>query len=268
MGGLKISQSLIELYNHPPVNSISAFGGFAEQLNIPELNQEYEKLIRVAPQRHEHGKKYFVEGHDLFLGHWKSNRKEEHVAGALFNACQKGATFALPNQQNLKIIDYQLPLKSKRGDEGIGKVDLFGVLDGAVPTVIELKVAGKKGRTPDTPLRAFLEGLAYCAIVEANIKGIAEEAQEKFDLQLKASRPELMVLAPDDYWHYYSKNKAAGNWSASMKTLIERISRQMNLSIHFLSIKNVQLEWGGHGKPARLKGRCKFNIVETLSIEV
>ena len=260
-------RSLIELYSHPPVNRVSEFGDFAEQLDVPELIEEYEKLVRVAPHRHERGEKYFVAGHDLFLGHWQSTRKEEHVAGALFNACQYGETFPLPNAQELKIIDYQFPLKARQGDKGIGKVDLFGVLDKTVPTVIELKVSAKKGSKPDTPLRAFLEGLAYCAIVEANMKDIAEEAQAKFDLQLHTARPDLMVLAPDDYWFYYSKNKSAGHWSVKLKTLVERIFREMNLSVHFLSIKNVQLEWGGHGKPARLKGRCKFNTVEALNFE-
>lgn len=255
---------MIELYNHPSVNSLAKFGDFAEQVDVPDLIRKYKKLVGAAPRRHQRGKKYFVEGHDLFLGHWQSNRKEEHVAGALFNVCQNGATFALPNEQNLKIIDYQFPLKSRQGDKGIGKVDLFGVLDKTVPTVIELKVSAKKGSNPDTPLRAFLEGLAYCAIVEANIEDIAEEAQAKFDLQLNTARPDLMVLAPDDYWHYYAKNKATGDWSAKLKTLIKKISREMNLSVHFLSIKNIQLEWGGNGKPARLKGRCKFKTVEPL----
>ena len=259
-------RSLIELYSHPPVNRVSEFGDFAEQLDVPELIEEYEKLVRVAPHRHERGKKYFVAGHDFFVGQWQSTRKEEQIAGALFNACQYGETFPLPNAQELKIIDYQFPLKARQGDKGIGKVDLFGVLDGTVPTVIELKVARKKGAVPDTPLMAFLEGLAYCAIVEANIKVIAKEAQENFDLQLKSSRPALMVLAPDDYWFYYSKNKSAGDWSVKLKTLVEKISREMNLSVHFLSIKNAQLEWGGVGEPPRLKGRCKFNYVEALKI--
>ena len=59
-------------------------------------------------------------------------------------------------------------------------------MDGRLPCVIELKVAGESARG-DTPLRALLEGLAYCAIVEANAADIASEVAEQH--ALSASRP-------------------------------------------------------------------------------
>ena len=46
----------------------------------------------------------------------------------------------------------------------------FAVLDGNLPCVMELKKSGR-----DTPLWALLEGLTYCAIVEANADDIASE---------------------------------------------------------------------------------------------
>ena len=90
-----------------------------------------------------------------------------------------------------------MPLKARQGDRGVGKVDLFAAVDGRLPCVVELKVAGESARG-DTPLRALLEGLAYCAIVEANAADIASEFAEQH--VVSASRPTLVVMAPDNYW--------------------------------------------------------------------
>jgi len=239
-----MSLSLIELYSHPPVNRISEFGDFAKQLDVAEVIKKYRALVQCAPHRHETGKRYFVESHDWFIGHKNSNRKEEHLAGAIFNACKSGETVKLPDGRKLDIIDYQFPLKTRQGDKGIGKVDLFGVIDSHIPCVIELKVAGKKGRKPDTPLRAFLEGLAYCAIVESNMSAITHEAKTNFGLKFKKPRPHLMVLAPENYWDYYVGKKAAGDWAQALKNIINEVSQQLKIQIQFLSIENAEFDWG------------------------
>jgi len=217
--------SLVELYGHPPVNSISKFAKLTQEIDLSYLIQKYKELMEIAPRRHERGEKYFV-GHDIFLGgKEKSNRKEEHLAGALFNECQNGKEFLLPGKRKLKIIDYQFPLKAKQDDKGIGKIDLFGVIDKQTPCVIELKVDQDSGGKSDTPLRALLEGLAYCAIVEANKKEIWQEAKEKFGFKLKGIRPKLIILGPEEYWAYYLNKHTAGDWQKPLINLIKKIPK-------------------------------------------
>jgi len=259
-----MSLSLIELYSDPSVNSIQKFAEVGRQLDVTELIKEYKELIQRAPHRHETTKKYFVDGHDLFIGRKNSNRKEERLAGALFNACKKGKQFELPDGHSLDIIDYQFPLKARKGDKGIGKLDLFGVIDAKIPCVIELKVDCDKGGKKDTPLRAFLEGLAYCAIVESNMSAIAKEAQNRFNLKFKLPRPHLIVLAPEDYWSYYLEKKAAGDWTTPLKNLTKKVCQQLKIGVHFVSITNAEFHWGGNGEPAKMNRNSKFATVKEL----
>ena len=263
-GRFKMSLSLIELYSDPSVNSIQKFADVGKQLDVEELIKKYKELIQRAPHRHETAKKYFVEDHDLFIGHENSNRKEEHLAGALFNACKKGKPFELPNGESLDIIDYQFPLKAKQKDKGIGKLDLFGAIDAKIPCVIELKVDCDKGGKKDTPLRAFLEGLAYCAIVESNMSAIAKEAKDRFKMKFKSSRPHLIVLAPEDYWSYYLEKTPAGGWMTPLTNLTKKICQLLKMEVHFVSITNAEFHWGGNGKPATMKSNCKFVTVKEL----
>ena len=67
-----------------------------------------------------------------------------------------------------RFLDYQVPLKAKRADYGIGKVDLLGVTDRGRLIVVELKYP-RSGRG-DSPAQALMAGLRYAAIVEANLE--------------------------------------------------------------------------------------------------
>jgi hypothetical protein len=256
--------SLIKLYSQSTVNNVSQFASFAIQLNVNDLIKGYKELIQRAPHRHETEKKYFVEEHEIFLGHENSNRREEHLAGALFNECKYGHKFKLPDGSELNIMDYQFPLQAHKGDKSIGKIDLFGVIDGVIPCIIELKVAGKDGGKADTPLRAFLEGLAYCAIVESNIESISQEAKER-GLKFKKTSLCVIVLAPENYWGYYLNKKAAGNWIQALKNLTNAVSKELNIQIRFLSMINADCEWKG-GQPVRLNPNCKFTSVGPLEL--
>jgi hypothetical protein len=185
------------------------------------------------------------------------------LAGALFNECQNGKEFLLPGKRKLKIINYQFPLKAKQDDNGIGKIDLFGVIDKETPCVIELKVDQERRGKSDTPLRALLEGLAYCAIVESNKKEIWQEAQSNKELKLnfKGARPHLIIMAPEQYWNYYFNKSVARDWPNALKTLVKGISQSLGIHIHFYSIENAEFEWGGNGKPAKMKRECKFLLL-------
>lgn len=244
--------SLVDLYNYPPVNSVSKFAGVIQELDISDLAQKYKSLLEIAPRRHERGKKYFVDHEPYRGGNKKSNRKEEHLASALFNECQKGKTFLLPGNRELKIIDYQFPLKARQDDKGVGKIDLFGVIDGETPCVIELKVDQDSGNMSDTPLRALLEGLAYCALVEANKNEIWKEAQEKFGFEFKGPRPHLMILAPVGYWSCFFNISSAGDWFAPLLQLIGNLEKFQLPLTTLISLENADFTYATGDHPACL----------------
>ena len=188
-----------------------------------------------------------------------SNQREQHLAAALYNASRGGAAFVLPDRRPLVIIDYQMPLKARRDDRGVGKVDLFAVVDGTLPCVVELKVVGNTS-CGDTPLRALLEGLAYCAIVEANAADIASETAEQHGLP--ASRPALVVMAPDNYWARYLDYPRAGTWLSAVHDLISGLREALGLEAHLVALLDATFEMGLSGQPARLTGRCRMASVD------
>jgi len=250
--------SLVELYNCKLVKNLTQFAGAIQGLSVSDLGQKYKQLMKNAPRRHERGKKYFV-GHEIFLGgNKKTNRKEEHLAGALFNECQNGKCFFLPDKRKLKFIDYQFPLKARENNKGVGKIDLFGVIDDETPCVIELKVGQDSGNMSDTPLRALLEGLAYCALVEANKKEIWEEAQEKFGFEFKGPRPHLMILAPVDYWSYFFNKPSAGDWFPPLLQLVEDLKKTPLPFISLMSIENADFSYATGDRPACLTQKPVF----------
>ena len=260
-----MSFSLIELFKERTVNHISNFADSAGCLDILKLERCYMELFKEAPRRAGRGLDYFVEGHNGITSSGSySNRTEEHLAVALFNATKNGKDFSLADGQKLSFLDYQFPLKARQGDKGIGKVDLFCSIGDSIPAVAELKVPGKNGQLGDTPLKALLEGLAYCAIVEANIENIAREAKTLFNINLKTGKPDLIVIAPHDYWLNYLKKNAAGDWVTTLSKLVENIKNRLKITTHFLSLRNCKFEMGLNGKPAELKGNCRIEPVQAL----
>ena len=263
---LASAAGLIDLHNKPAVNHIVAFAEVTSTLasNVGMLAHGYEDLVRIAPRRHDRGKRYLHGRTGVTSSGASSNRREEHLAVALYNASRGGAAFVLPDQRPLEIIDYQMPLKARQGDRGVGKVDLFAVVDGRLPCIVELKMAGKMARG-DTPLRALLEGLAYCAIVEANAADIAAEVSEQY--ALSASRPTLVVMAPDDYWAGYLDHPRAGKWLSAVRDLVSGLQDTLGLDAYLLALLDAGFEMGLSGQPARLVGNCRMVSVDEWQIE-
>ena len=255
---------LLKLYTNPETNSISKFCDVMGRLDPKDLTDAYHRLRESAPHRHERDKSYFV-GHSGITSSGKaSNRREEHLAVALFNASQEGVPLKLPDGSSLKFLDYQLPLKARQGDKGIGKVDLFGVINGTQSSVIELKIHPSGTGYGDTPLRAFLEALAYCAIVEANADGIASEALNNFNLKLNVTRPSLIVLAPEEYWSGYINHDKSGDWQLALALLGSQLTESLGLDSHFIALRDSSFSMGLNGEKPQLMGECSSVYVEGL----
>ncbi len=252
-------RTLIHLHKDPAVNRLSQFAEVARDLDAAEIATLYNQLVEAAPRRHERGKRYLDGRTGIASSGAASNRREEHLAIALFNASRGGAALPLHDGRSLELLDYQTPLKARQTDSGFGKVDLFGVIDRRIPCVVELKVKGG-----DTPLRALLEGLAYCAVIEANVADIAKEAAALHGVDLSLARPALIVLAPEDYWTKYLENPKTGAWRPALRDLASRIHQATGLQTHTLALRDAAFEMSLDGKPGRLTGDCRIVSIEEL----
>ena len=211
----------------------------AAGIRTSDIGAWYSVEVSSAPRRHSRGKKYFLDEH---TGHPcsgpSSNRLEEHLAIALWH-CFRGRQMALPNGGEMVFVDYQVPLKALRSDLGIGKIDLFGTVDvssSCSGRVCELKIGHR-----DTPLKAILECLTYRAIAEANLADISDELGKRLtDL-------ECLVLAPVEYWSWFASERSAGNWTAEIKSLLERIEADLGIKCSLLALENCQWTVGLNG---------------------
>lgn len=253
---------LIELHKRKEVNQLSGFLDYMKNMDVNRICEGYRQLRDVdAPQRVS---PYFQETHNgISSSGASSTRREEHLA--LFNASRGNKIFKLPDGRLIDFVDYQTPLKAKQMDEGVGNIDLFGVIDKELPTVIELKIENLDGGRADTPLRALLEGLAYCSIVERNISKIIDEAAVDFDIQLSGNQPTLVVLAPEEYWERYLQNTRAGNWIPELIEICNQFKDELNVEIILLAMTDSEFEMGLDSVPARLTGNCELVIVESMA---
>ena len=94
---------------------------------------------------------YFTNGHNGMPGSLNSNREEELIAMSMF---RQGVMPVVG-----KVLDYQTPIKNKRGDKA-GKIDLL-TFDGKIVRILELK----EPDSTETMLRCVLEGYTYLKTV-------------------------------------------------------------------------------------------------------
>ncbi len=244
----KKAHPLIKLASSSSVKQVSGFAYVAAGLSIDQLCQWYGSEKDAAPGRAaKGGKPYFVDHSGVtekehFAGETggkNEGRKEEHLAIALFNDYGP-STEGLVTDQNdaISILDYQLPLKAASSDGLIGKVDLLALDAADRLAVVELKYMPVEGSvsSADTPLRAFLEGLAYCALLEADIEGLHQQAVEKFARPIVNNPPSLVVLANNMYWEMYLNSKVAGTWEIELQRLAMGVENNLGIPVSFLSL--------------------------------
>jgi len=205
---------------------VSGFVSAVSMFDYEELAVEYEALRATAPRRHQVGKRYLVD-HVSVAGATSSNRAEEHLAARLLASGK-----LVSPARTIRLIDFQVPLKARGLDTGIGKVDLLGFDHTLV--AIELKVA-RPGGGADTPIGAALEALAYAAILEANADDLALELHER-GMSLSVPRPEVLVLTTENYWQRWLRGAASGGWREALAAFTERVEKSVGVQIQFSSL--------------------------------
>lgn len=258
MNNLEAPINLLELHSSRQVARFSSMSQTLETLtkNVSDVVAGYRELCLTAPQRHKKNKIYFV-GHSGYpSGNSISNRREEHLAMALWNDAQD-APFQLPDQHVLQLLDYQVPLKASRADKGVGKLDLLGMVDSSL-CVIELKIHREDGQLGESPLRAYLEALAYSAIVQANLTAIGRELGVS-DMKLFANHtPAVIVLAPEEYWlRLFDNALVASSWPL-MRNFADAMNKQIGVQTHFLSMTPSEFAMGSENQKPYLYDRCQL----------
>lgn len=207
------------------------------------LRDEYAALVERAPRRAGRGLAYFSDERDgTHSTSGRSGRNEEHLAVALWNL---GGSWPRAAGRPFRLLDYQFPLKARRNDEDIGKVDLLAATENGRLVVIELKVAPKsENDRGDTPLDALVQGIRYAAIVEANLSGIARAAKSCFGVEIAEQRPIVQVLAPKAWWIDWldlkgRARRVAGNWEAELRRFAGDVRAHLDLPIEFMALDDV-----------------------------
>jgi hypothetical protein len=243
---------LIEFANSRDVRLVSKFGATASSIDVEQLHMMYLALRDTAPHRHARDKKYFVGHSGVPSAVGPSNRLEEHLAIAL---CNDHAAIALGDSDELQLLDYQVPLKARQSDAGIGKVDIVALTASGRVAVVELKVTTNTSKR-DTPLRALLEALAYCAIVEANAQDFVSEIKDRYGLHAAAGRPDLAVMGPDTYWSTWTSTALA-----AVHELADRLSHTLEMRIRFLSLGAVTAVVGTDGRRPQSDGELRASVI-------
>lgn len=232
---------LLHLDMHPKVRNITTFMHEANRIDPEVLAAEYIEVRRSAPQRHKRRPKklYLVEHEGSDKLPYKDPYLEKHFAFNLWKAARSGKLMGLPTGEALEILHYETPLTARQS-ESVGEIDLFGLIDGRLMAVIELKILRKAGGA-DTPLHAYLEALAYCAIVEKNASDIACEAGNMFKKTLDAGPPNLVVMAPEDYWSKFFNHPKASKWLPILIHLASEIENRTGVAAHFVGLGDSKL---------------------------
>jgi len=251
--------AIIDQVKSKTANNKSEFLDYAAELDTELLARQYREIRSRAPRRHQDKRdtkpNYLRErsGDSKFKNN--SNRREEHLAIALYRKFRKPDAMLLPSGQRLEILDYQVPLQAVKSDQRVGKIDMLGLVDGEHLAVLELKV--KRG---DTPLAATLEALVYAAILEQNLEDIVSLELEPKGYAILQPKPlEIIVLAPANYWQEFNQYDKA--WLEKLERKLSEIACVLSLKIQFIELEIGHLEMGRCGKWPTLDGEVNSTSI-------
>jgi hypothetical protein len=260
-----VSRPLTELHRHGLPTGRTSLSALMDLLAHADWRSDYEQERAAAPRRHDRGKRYLVDGHDgVPSSSSHSNRGEEHLALALFNRYGPShIPMEVAKGAALRILDYQVPLKARQGDVGLGKVDLLAIENPNRLAVVELKYAGKG--TADNPVKAAIQGLAYAANMEANRAEICEEIRRKHHITVVEAPLLVIVMADAPYWKSWDLARSSGHAARTFSNFLGGIARQTGAGFRVVDLGNPRFEFGLDGQAPRMRADIQARIL--LAVE-
>jgi hypothetical protein len=251
------AETLSELSLDREVRSAAAFRQVAEKLDAAALARLYRRQVETAPRRAEAGKRFFGE-RDGRLPKRGARADADQLAIALANHRRHGGRALtvpgrLPGEPlgSLLVLDDHVPLDAGRGVavQGAERADLVGVGAGdrlAVVVLRWLPPSAARGATGDTPLRALLEGLARCAILDASRDAVCAEAESAFGCKVTPQPPLLYVVASPRYWELCRRRESqkGAAWIRELERLAKLVetgeegeaSEGLGIGVRFLAL--------------------------------
>jgi len=241
-----LSHPLIALAHDKAVRQAAEFREAAAALTPEHLAESYAAERDAAPSVHGAGRTYFVKRSGKPVTARRKSRDEEHLGAALVRAAGESGLELPDAAGQLRLLDYQVRAKMGPADEpatkGITRFDLLGIGPGDRLAVIQMRYlepSATRCHVGDTPLRVLLEGLAYCAIAEANQEALAQEVAERFGHSVAKEPAHLVVLASPRYWELCrrrSTQKGAG-WIRELERIAGEAPPAIGVSVHFLALR-------------------------------
>ena len=240
---------MIELSNDHQVRQAKGFKDAAAGLSGEELAGLYQTELTNAPKRAAAGKKFLVKAKPPTAR--RANKDEEHLSLALLKYSRdSGEAVVLPRVGNLDLLAAQVPLATASVDrslgdadpnKGVGKIDLLGVGPEDRLVVVKLKFAAPeatRGGTGDTPLRAFLDGLAQTAIASANREALGSELAAAQERTLSDEPPIFALVASPRYWELCRKREAqkGAAWIKEIERLAHATEESIGVQVLYLAI--------------------------------
>ena len=237
------------------------------------LFNDYYNLFYNAPIRGKvKSRKIFEDDHLGTVGKGPISNKgdgpisltEKRLAIAIWNY----EKLTLPCEHGfIRLPDYEFPLRATGYDKAIGEVDLLGLTDCGVLSVIELKYM-KDNDPGDSPLFALVEALRYSAIIEANLdyiktamdrKRADNEVEGRWDNEIKFDKPRIMLIANRRWWEYWDDRNTnkKGKWKDLFFDLLVDIRDELSIktecyTIYDFSEKDIKWEGVHENKPVLL----------------
>jgi len=242
---------LIDLANDREVKQAKGFRAVAADQNGEKLELLFKAEFAAAPSRHDKGKKYLGVNTGRIPRGPQAGKDDRHAAMALGGWMKAGGEpLELPSGQQLTIVDHLVPLRTAapdkaRGDDdpnkGVEDVDLLGQFsDGrlAVVRVKYLAPEATRGGAGDTPLRAFLSGLAQTAMVDANREWLGPEVEAATGLGVGEEAPALIIAASPRYWEICRKREAqkGAGWIRELERLGREVATQIGVEVFLLGL--------------------------------
>ena len=243
-----MSHPLIELANDREVRQAAGFRAKAATLTGESLVAAYSAEENSAPRLHESGRRYFVQRSGKPASERKRNKDDEHLGAALVRYCRDAGGLRLPGEEGGEFVplDYQVRVKTGPIDDpttkGIGRVDLVGLGPEDRLTVAQMRFVeptATRCGVGDTPLRALLEGLGYCAIVSANAAEFRSEMAERFGRTPSEERPLLLLMGSPRYWELCRKREAqkGAAWIKEMERLSGEIEHDVGVAVRYVGLQ-------------------------------